>query len=240
MSTHIQPVRRPPALSRRSNGQNRGVVFDFDGTLVDSYPLIEEAFANVMQAHHLDEEARALFRHSRGLPLPEQMKLISPKIWEDLVNTYRRADASLGCAQVFRGVPTLVRTFRRAGVRLGIVSSKRRVLVEAEMEAIHLRPYFDVIVGYEDVTPSKPAPDPLLEAIARLGLSRASTVYVGDSMVDLQTGRAARVRTVLAAWGLPPEMEASFRRHRLRALHPRELLALVLATSPNGNGRRYR
>ena len=107
-----------------------------------------------------------------------------------------------------------------------------------ELEAIRLRPYFDTVVGYEDVTPPKPAPDPLLEAIARLGVRRVHTIYVGDSMVDLETGRAARVRTVLAAWGLTPEMAAGFRRHRLRALHPRELLALVLLTSRNGDGHR--
>jgi hypothetical protein len=51
-------------------------------------------------------------------------------------------------------------------------------------------------------------------------------------MVDLETGRAARVRTVLAAWGLTPELRAAFSRHRLRATRPSEMLALVL----NGNG----
>src|SRR5207248_6548695 len=90
----------------------------------------------------------------------------------------------------------------QAGAPLGVVSCKRRALVEAELEAAGLRAYFDVVIGYEDVTPPKPAPDPLLVAIGQLGLSRTHSIYVGDSMVDLQTGRAARVRTVLAAWGL--------------------------------------
>ena len=84
-------------------------------------------------------------------------------------------------------------------------------------------------------TPPKPAPDPLLAAIGRLGLSRASAVYVGDSMVDLETGRAARVRTVLAAWGLTADLRATFRSHRLWATRPSQMLALVL-TPPNGNG----
>ena len=103
------------------------------------------------------------------------------------------------------------------------------------LEAAGLRSYFDVVIGYEDVTPPKPAPDPLLVAIGNLGLVRSSAIYVGDSMVDLQTGRAARVRTVLAAWGLTPELRAAFRRHRLWATRPSEMLALVL-TPPNGNG----
>jgi HAD superfamily hydrolase (TIGR01549 family) len=156
-------------------------------------------------------------------------------MWEELVATYRSVDSMLGHARVFRGIPTLVRKLRQAGSPLGVVSCKRRALIEAELEAAGLREYFDVVIGYEDVTPPKPAPDPLLAAIGHLGLSRSSAIYVGDSMVDLETGRAARVRTVLAAWGLTPELRAAFRRHRLWATRPSEMLALVL-TPPNGNG----
>lgn len=243
MATDSESLLRPSRLSSPSNGHSalglnghtRGVVFDFDGTLVDSYPLIEEAFAYVMREHRLDEQARQLFRQSRGLPLPEQMRLIAPDIWEDLVETYRSVDSRLGHAQVFRGVPTMIRRLRQAGAPLAVVSCKRRALVEAELEATGLRSYFDIVIGFEDVTPPKPAPDPLLAAIARLGISRTTAMYVGDSMVDLKTGRAARVRTVLAAWGLSPEFRAAFRRHRLWATRPSEMLAMVL-TPPNGNG----
>jgi pyrophosphatase PpaX len=211
------------------------LIFDFDGTLVDSYPLIEAAFAHVMRTHRLDDAARLLFRQSRGLPLPEQMRIVAPHMWEDLVATYRSVDSTLGHARVFRGIPTLMRKLHQAGAPLGVVSCKRRALVEAELEAAGLRAFFDIVIGFEDVTPPKPAPDPLLAAMAHLGLSRSSAVYVGDSMVDLQTGRAARVRTVLAAWGLTPDLRAAFRRHRLWATRPSEILTMVL-TPPNGNG----
>ena len=203
---------------------------------MDSYPLIEQAFAEVMRAHRLDDVARELFRQSRGLPLPEQMKRISPELWPDLVQTYRTADAALGHARVFRGIPTLVRRLRRAGVRLGVVSCKRHLLVEAELDATGLRSAFDVVIGFEDVTPTKPAPEPLLHAIHRLGVSRTTTTYVGDTMVDLETGRAARVRTVLAAWGLAPELRDQFKDHPLWATRPSQMLHLVLP-HPNGNGR---
>lgn len=234
MRQEPQSLLRSPVLTAGSNGHTRGIVFDFDGTLVDSYPLIEAAFAHVMRTHKLDPRARELFRRSRGLPLPEQMKLIAPEMWQDLVDTYRSVDATLGHAQVFRGIPSLVRKLHRAGAPMGVVSCKRRALVEAELEAARLRPYFDVVIGYEDVTPPKPAPDPLNAAIARLGLKKINTVYVGDSMVDLETGRAARVKTVLAAWGLTPELREAFRHHRLWATRPSEMVALVLNHSPNG------
>ncbi len=225
----------PSPSPNGAGSRRRGVVFDFDGTLVNSYPLIEAAFGTVMRTHALDERARLLFRQSRGLPLPEQMRRISPDLWEDLVATYRRADSRLGPAQVFRGIPTLVRRLRRRGLRLGVVSCKRRALVEAELEGIGLHRYFDVIIGYEDVSPPKPAPDPLLAAIDHLELPRGNALYVGDSLVDMETGRAARVRTVLAAWGHSAEMNGEFARYRLRALRPRELLALIDDLSPNGH-----
>ena len=234
MSQEPETLLRPPVLTAGSNGHTRGIVFDFDGTLVDSYPLIEAAFAHVMRTHRLDPQARELFRRSRGLPLPEQMKLIAPDAWQDLVDTYRSVDATLGHAQVFRGIPSLVRKLHRAGAPMGVVSCKRRALVEAELEAAGLRGFFDVVIGYEDVTPPKPAPDPLIAAIARLNLKKLNTIYVGDSMVDLQTGRAARVKTVLAAWGLTPELRENFRHHRLWATRPSEMLALVLSPPNNG------
>src|SRR5213082_3969605 len=93
----------------------------------------------MMRTHRLDEGARQLFRQNRGLPLPEQMKIVAPHMWEELVATYRSVDARLGHARVFRGIPTLVRKLRHAGAPLGVVSCKRRALIEAELEAAGLR-----------------------------------------------------------------------------------------------------
>ena len=160
------------------NSYHRGLVFDFDGTLVDSYPLIEQAFAHVMRTHRLDDSARELFRRSRGLPLPEQMKLVAPEMWEELVATYRSVDATLGHARVFRGIPTLVRKLERAGVPLGVVSCKRRALIEAELEAIGLRSYFNVVIGYEDVTVGQPR-------TGRAPLDETVT-FVGDRFCNVQ------------------------------------------------------
>src|ERR1700726_1897351 len=99
MATDSESLLRPQTFARQR--PTRGLIFDFDGTLVDSYPLIEAAFAHVMRTHRLDDAARHLFRQSRGLPLPEQMRMIAPDIWEDLVATYRSVDSTLGHARVF-------------------------------------------------------------------------------------------------------------------------------------------
>src|SRR5260370_3569053 len=120
MATDSDSLLRPPTF--HSNRHTRGLIFDFDGTLVDSYPLIEAAFAHVMRTHRLDEAARDLFRKSRGLPLPEHMQMVAPHMWEDLVATYRAVDAPLGQARVFPGLPPLGRQLRQAGAPVGVCS----------------------------------------------------------------------------------------------------------------------
>src|SRR2546429_6671592 len=120
-----------------------------------------------MGTHRLDEGARQLSRQNRGLPLPEQMKIVAPQMWEELVATYRSVDAKLGHARVFRGIPTLVRRLRQAGAPMGVVSCKRRALVEAELEAAGLRLDFYVVIGFGGITPPKPAPPPVLAGVAR-------------------------------------------------------------------------
>src|ERR1700730_6372689 len=103
MATSSDSLLRPHTTVR--NGQTRGLIFDFDGTLVDTYPLIEAAFAHVMRTHRLDEAARDLFRQSRGLPLPEQMQIVAPHMWEALVATYRSLGAPVGHGTGFLGMP---------------------------------------------------------------------------------------------------------------------------------------
>src|ERR1700674_782004 len=148
MATDSNSLLRPQTTVR--NGQTRGLIFDFYGTLVDSYPLIEAAFAHVMRTHRLDEAARDLFRKSRGLPLPEQMHIVAPHMWEDLGATYRSVDATLGHARVFRGIRSLLRKQRQEGAPLGVVSCKRRALIEAELTSAGRRGFFDVVIGFED------------------------------------------------------------------------------------------
>src|SRR5260370_18541313 len=115
VATEPESLLRPQTPPTGRNGHSRGLIFDFDGTLVDSYPLIEQAFTQVMREHRLDDAARQLVRQSRGLPLPEQMKIVAPHMWEQLVATYRSVDSRLGHARMFRGLPTLLRKLRQRG-----------------------------------------------------------------------------------------------------------------------------
>ncbi len=208
----------------------KGLLFDFDGTLVDSYPLIEWAFEQVCSTHNLAPQARELFAQARGLPLSEQMRSVSPQMWEQLTETYRRVDArQRRHARVFPGILPLLRGAQRRGLALGVVSSKRRVLVRSELQATGLKPFFSVVVALEDAAAAKPAAAPVRRALQLMGVRPSQALYIGDTLVDMEAGRRAQVRTVLAAWGLRPALRSTVNGHFPKVLSPRELLPLVSA-----------
>ncbi len=222
------PSRLPSPLRLRQPRSLKGLLFDFDGTLVDSYPLIEWAFDQVCSTHRLAPEARELFANARGLPLPEQMRCVSSTLWQQLTETYRQVDArQRRHARVFTGIVPLLREARRHGLALGVVSSKRGVLVRAELNATRLAPYFPVVVALEDAAAAKPDPAPLRRALRLMGVKAAEALYIGDTVVDMEAGRRARVKAVMATWGLTPALLAGVNGHFPKLAAPRELLPVI-------------
>ncbi len=222
----VTPSQRP--LAPTAPGDLKGVLFDFDGTLVDSYPLIEWAFDRVCRAFNLAPDARELFASARGLPLPEQMRRVSPELWEQLTETYRQVDAQQRRhVRVFPGIVGVLRAARQRGLKLGVVSSKRRLLVRSELEASGLKAYFPVVVALEDAKAAKPDPAPLRKALALMGVKPSQALYVGDTLVDMEAGRRARLHTLLAVWGVPPTLEPEMNGHFPKLFAPRDLLPLL-------------
>jgi HAD superfamily hydrolase (TIGR01509 family) len=99
------------------------------------------------------------------------------------------------------GVAELLPALRRLGKKLGLCSNKPRLFSEELLEHFGIADCFDVVLGVEDVPRPKPAPDMLLRAIERLGLSKSQVLYVGDMTVDIETARAAGVRVWVAPTG---------------------------------------
>jgi HAD superfamily hydrolase (TIGR01549 family) len=183
----------------------------------------------VCTAHQLTPEARDRFAAARGLPLPEQMRSVSPILWQELTDTYRRLDAERGRhARVFPGILPILRQAQRQGLSLGVVSSKRRQLVLTELQATGLRVFFPVVVALEDAPAAKPHAAPLRIALQQMGIKASQAIYVGDTLVDMEAGRRARVQTMLAAWGLTPALLEQMNGHFPKLLHPRELLPIIL------------
>lgn len=205
------------------------VLFDLDGTLIDTTDLIyrsyQHAFRTVLGTdmsreelflgfgRPLPEAFAAVLAH-RGVALPpaDQVALV-----DRLVRVYRAFNRENHdrLAREFPGAPAVLAELRRRGYRVGLVTSKSRDIAEQGLRLVGLDGSFDVAIFAEDSVFHKPHPDPILAALDRLGRRDrpTSAVYVGDSTHDLLAARAAGTRSAAALWGpFPPES--------LRALAP--------------------
>jgi phosphoglycolate phosphatase/pyrophosphatase PpaX len=204
----------------------RGVLFDLDGTLVDTWDLYIEAYTRALEPHFKRrltlEELVALRPTSelrllrRALPPPDR-----EAAHREFLRLYRDLHPSL-FGGVYPGVPDMLAALRGMGLSLGIVTGKSRAAWE--ITARHARlGSFQVIVTDEDVGEAKPSPEGLALALLRLSLSPAEAVFVGDSIGDAGAAGTAGVRFAAALW--PKERrEAETFLGRVRAIgEPLEL-----------------
>ncbi len=180
----------------------RAVLFDLDGTLVDSVGLIDEAFRYACRTVLGRDPSEAEVFARWGEPLPARFTALAPDRVEALVAEYTQYyEAHLHRLRSFPGVEEMLRGLRACGCRLGVVTSKRRRTTEATLRQVGLEGVFEVVVSAEDVGRPKPAPDPVRTALWLLQTPAGRAWMVGDGVFDLQAGRAAGVRTVAALWG---------------------------------------
>jgi pyrophosphatase PpaX len=181
------------------------VLFDLDGTLIDSVELILRSYRHTLRIHRGYEPPDHIWLSGLGTPLAVQFRRFSddPAEIEAMVATYRAYNLAHHDALVrpYDGVPEAVRALKARGKRLGLVTSKTRSGALRGLEVAALGDVFDVVVGADEVANPKPHPEPVLTALARLGASAAAAVFVGDSRHDIACGRAAGVRTAAVLWG---------------------------------------
>ena len=184
----------------------RAVLFDLDGTLIDSERLILASYRHTMREHLGHVPPEDTWKATIGQPLVVQMKMFADR--EDqvsaMIGTYVEHNLANHDDYVspFPGVRPLVEAIRRSGRVLGIVTSKKRRATHMGLARCDLpREWFAAIVTADDVERYKPEPEPVLEALDRLEISGSEALFVGDSTHDMRCGRAAGVLTAAALWG---------------------------------------
>jgi pyrophosphatase PpaX len=180
------------------------VLFDLDGTLIDSGPIILASMRHAAQEVLGVEVDEVKMRAAIGGPgLVAQMRELDPDRVEELVAAYREHNEPLHeQLQAFDGLVGLLPLLRERGHRLGIVTAKRRATVELAFARFpELRDLTDVLVGADDTEHHKPDPEPLLEALSRLGAKPADAAYVGDSPFDIRSAKAGGLLAVAVGWG---------------------------------------
>ncbi len=192
------------------------VLFDLDGTLIDSTELIMSSFRHTMRTHLDTIPSEAEWREGFGTPLRPQLARFARDAGEvdAMVDTYRvyqraRHDRLV---TVFPGVPRVMAWLRERQVAVGIVTSKNRAGTLHGLRHCGLAEYFEVVVTADDVTRHKPDPAPVIEALVRLDRAPGGAVFIGDSPFDCRAGRAAGVSTAVALWG--PFARAALEAHQ--------------------------
>jgi phosphoglycolate phosphatase len=180
------------------------VLFDFDGTLADSYAAIAASVNHVrarrdLPALSIHEVTRFV---GRGADYLLTHTVPGGKLADDLA-CYKAHHPSvmLTLTHFLPGAAALLPALHAAGKKIGLCSNKPRLFSQRLLQHLEVAAYFDVVLGPEDVAHPKPAPDMLLRALERLNLPAAQVLYVGDMVVDIQTARAAGVDVWSVATG---------------------------------------
>ncbi len=183
----------------------RTVLFDLDGTLIDSVRLILDSYHHALQTHGLPPRSDEEWLAGVGTPLNAQFAT-----WQDtagmldaLIATYREYNLNHHdrMVSVYPGVADVVKALKADGVATGLVTSKNRSGALRGLTLARLESLMDVLVCADEVENPKPHPEPVEKAMRLLSADPATTVYVGDSIHDMRSGRAAGVRTVAVLWG---------------------------------------
>jgi pyrophosphatase PpaX len=205
------------------------ILFDLDGTLVDSTDLILQSFVHTFDTHapgRVPSREALIATFGRSLPatlreMAREEGAADPDGWaSQMLDTYRafQREHHDRLIQPFDGVEDMLRALRAGGHRLGVVTSKMERSARRGLRLFGLEHYFEVGVFHDDTGTHKPDPAPLLLAAARGGVAPSAVTYVGDSTHDIIAGRAAGMRTVAVLWG-------PFDRAVLEAEHPDHLIA---------------
>ncbi len=181
------------------------VLFDLDGTLIDSTRLIIESYHHTMRVHRGQTFPDAEWIAGLGTPLRVQFRRFTddPAEIERMIATYREWNLAHHDAMVrpFPGALDAVRRLKSGGARLGIVTSKNRHGVELGLGLCGFDGLFDVIVTSDDLQASKPDPAPVRAALERLPAGPEGALFAGDSPHDIAAGRDAGTRTAACLWG---------------------------------------
>lgn len=205
-----------------------GIVFDLDGTLIDSAPVVADVLNAMRQQHSKDALGIDCYRSwssEGGAVLVGNALDIPPKDAEQFVPEFRRRyfDLPTPINIIYPGVIEMLKAFKTRNISLAICSNKPENLCKKVLREVNLDSYFDIVVGGDTLTKRKPDPLPLLHVIHEIRINPSRILYVGDSVIDKNTARSAEIDFAFFAGGYDPKItlgpsDISFSTHDLFVL----------------------
>jgi pyrophosphatase PpaX len=180
----------------------KAVLFDLDGTVLDTSDLIINSFKHTFQKHYNRELAPKEIYEFFGKTLRAAMEHLGPDQVEELVETYRKYSLTHHdqMITIFSGVAEIMRALYNADIAMAIVTSKTKETALRGLKIFDLDKYFSVVIGAEQCEKHKPHPEPVTTALIQLKMNPEECLMVGDSSFDLISGRQAGVKTAAVCW----------------------------------------
>lgn len=180
------------------------ILFDFDGTLIDTNDLIIQSYKYALKKHlNMTVETSSIVQYF-GEPLITTLKRYDNERTEELVKIYRTFNETKHDELVkpISGVLEGILKLKSMGVKLGIVTSKRMVQVKRGLEILGLSGVFDCIITPEDTVKHKPEGEPALKCCQCIGVLPEEAIFVGDSHYDILCGKNAGCKTCLVSYSV--------------------------------------
>lgn len=187
------------------NSKINTILFDLDGTLIDTNELIISSFLHTLEKYFPGQyQRREDVYPFMGPSLYESFGKLNPEKMEEMVTEYRsynHANHDL-LVKEFAGVNETIATLKEQGYKLGIVSTKIYDTVVRGLKLTKLDPYFDTIVTLDHVSKAKPDPEAIFKALGELGSTPEQAMMVGDNYHDILAGKNAGTKSVGVAWSV--------------------------------------
>ena len=184
------------------NKTPEAIIFDFDGTLVDSeritYELVSPIVSKYLGRHFTEDEVNNL----RGVVWKETFRKWFPDRYEELNAQISERWASANpVLPMYPGIEAMLTSLNHRGIRMGIASSREKESLIKSLKRLSIDKYFETVVGQEDTPVHKPHPDPLLLAMSLMDVKGDSCIYIGDQVTDIHASRSAGMFSGGASWG---------------------------------------
>ncbi len=190
----------------------KAVVFDLDGTIIDSTDAIVASCIHAFEAVGAPRPTRKRIVDLVGFTLVDHLSKVLGRDATALVPLYQEHYREHACEKTFLlpRVESTLSAIHEAGLKIGFATSKKRAMSEMLLEHLGVLDYFESRVGPDEVTNPKPDPEALYVSMKALGVRAEETVFVGDMDFDVKAARAAGVRCIAVATGYlaRPELEA--------------------------------
>ena len=194
------------------------VLFDMDGTVLDSDPMILESM-NILYDKYRNgvRTPKEKVAYFSGPPIRDTLKNEFPHLDPEFIfNEFYKVSKSLYATHTFSYPHSkeVLLSLKEQGFKIGIVTNKLHALTEYALECIHFEGVFDYIVGFDDVVHGKPDKEGMEKAMAYYGVSKEKTIYIGDNKSDYDTANNSGVDCCLVNWGprvLPSDIHPKYK-----------------------------